>query len=227
MAKKFQVKTLRDEASDIIRELILKGTYKPGQRVNENEFGESLGISRTPVREAMIILEQDGLLSTKKHVGTYVSSFSSDEIIELLHIQSVLEGLAASLAAKNISDQEIKKLKEMHAKFLAENETSIMDHPENFFNYDRHFHSALIGYSKSYRLKNILEKQLSVIYLCRYYTITAKDRYTHSIAEHAKIIEAVIARDAASAERAAKNHLDSVRRDFIHSLSKNSRETAL
>lgn len=227
MKKKLEVKTLRDEAADIIRELILKGNYKPGQRVNENEFSESLGISRTPVREALIILEQECLLSTKKHVGTYVSSFSEDAIIELLRIQSVLEGLAASLVAKNISDQEIKKLEELHTKFLAENDRYIMDHPERFFTYDHSFHSALIGYSKSSRLKNILEKQLSVIYLCRYYTITAKDRYRHSIAEHAKIIEAVAARDESSAEQAAKNHLESVRRDFIQSLSKRSGETTL
>lgn len=225
MKKKFEVKTLRDEAADIIRELILKGNYKPGQRLNENEFSESLGISRTPVREALIILEQDGLLSTKKHVGTFVSSFSTDEIIELLGIQSVLEGLAASLATKNISDHELKKLEELHNKFIAENENNIMDHPEKFFTYDRCFHSALIGYSRSSRLKNILEKQLSVIYLCRYYTITAPDRYKHSIAEHGTILEAVAARDEGAAEQAAKHHLESVRRDFIRSLSERSGET--
>ena len=90
-------------------------------------------------------------------------------------------------------------------------------HPmgRSFINTYRRFHHYIIEFSKSSVLKKIIEKQLATIYLCRYYAILAPDRQKHSIKEHQRIIIALKKKDPVAAENAARNHLESVKRDFI------------
>lgn len=209
------LRTMRSDIVKIIQEAILSKEYEPGQRIREEEIIDRIGVSRTPIREAFVVLEQEGLIEIKPHRGTYVATFTRDEIIDLLSIESVMEGLAASLAAQNATDEQIGKMEN-----LLESSKSILEKKfdsEEFYRYDRKFHHSIVVCSGSPTISRVLEKQLSQIYLCRYYTITTPNRFAHSISEHQEILKSIKQRDPASAERAARFHMESVKRDFINS----------
>ena len=205
-------KTIRFDLIKILQDLILSRHYTPGQRIREEEIIEKYEVSRTPIREAFVSLEQEGLIEIKPHKGVFVATYTPEEIQDILLIEGVMEGLAASLAVKSLSDNDLKTMEGDTGK--VENRLSKRFDSELFYQYDRRFHHALITGSGSPILIRILEKQLAQIYLCRYYTITAPERFPHSIREHKQIIEALKQRNRKLAEKAARNHMESVISDF-------------
>ena len=105
-------KPLRDLVFENLREAILKGDLNPGDRLMEVQLANKLGVSRTPVREAIRKLELEGLVIMLPRKGAYVADMSLKDIIEVLEIRASLEGLAAYLASERMSDEDIKKLEE-------------------------------------------------------------------------------------------------------------------
>ena len=206
-------KTIRFDLVKLIRHLILSREYVPGQRILEEDIVKRTGVSRTPIREVFLLLDQEGLIKIKSHRGVYVATFTRSEIIDLISIESVMEGLVASLATVNITDQEISVLEEMNSRAKATiSPNSVL---EDFYRYDSSFHSGLIQSCGSPTLITMLEKQLPQIYLCRYYVIKGPDRFQQSIREHQHIINCIKQRDSTSAEKAARRHLENVLQDFI------------
>ena len=104
-----EYKPLRDVVFENLREAIVEGRLKPGQRLMEVQLAEQLGVSRTPVREAIRKLELEGLVVMLPRKGAYVANMSLKDLIDVLEIRASLEGLAASLAAERITDEDIKK----------------------------------------------------------------------------------------------------------------------
>ena len=209
---------MRSDLVGLIQEDILSRKYVPGQRIKEEELSAQHGISRTPIREALAVLQEQGLVVQRPHLGSFVATFTTEEIVDLLRVEAVVEGLAASLSARNISAQEIDRMEELtataKASFAATGEV------EEFYNYDREFHYAVVNCSGSAMLKRIVRSQFALIYLCRYYTITAPNRIVHSIAEHEDIVNALRMRSPDSCDRAAKRHLEGVIADYIAGLRK-------
>ncbi len=215
MAKSGQtrlLRTIRGDLVQIIQDEILGKKFKPGERIKEEVICEELGISRTPVREALVVLEQQGLVVHAPHRSCFVASFSSDEIADLLRLEAAVEGLAASLAAQHRTEEQIREMEALTASVSS----ALSDHfdEEAFYNYDRNFHNKMVECSRSPIIIRVVEVQLAQIYLCRYYTITAPNRFSHTVREHREIIDCLRRSDAAGAERAARNHLESVIRDY-------------
>ncbi len=206
------LRTMRGDLVQIIQQEILGKKFKPGERIKEELICTELGISRTPVREALVVLEQQGLVVQKPHRGTFVANFSPTEIVDLLRLEAVVEGLAASLAARNRTEQQLEAIETLTESIS----WALTEHfdAEVFYNYDRNFHYKIVESSGSPTIVRVVEVQLAQIYLCRYYTITAPNRFVHSIREHQEIIECLRSCDAAGAERAARNHLESVIHDY-------------
>lgn len=205
-------RTMRTELVQLIREAILNREFLPGQKLVEEEICLKFGVSRTPIREALLVLEQEGLIDNQPHVGMFVISFRREEIVDLLRVEAAMEGLAAGEAAKRITLEEIGELESL------QQEMSLRQQPvgqEEFFDYDRKIHAMLVRCSGSPTLINILEKQLSLVYLCRFYTIRAPDRYSHSVKEHQAIIDSFKSHDPVRSEKAAQDHLESVIKDFV------------
>ena len=105
-----EYKPLRDVVFENLRGAIVEGRLKPGERLMEVQLAEQLGVSRTPVREAIRKLELEGLVVMLPRKGAYVANMSLKDLIDVLEIRASLEGLAASLAAERITDEDIKKL---------------------------------------------------------------------------------------------------------------------
>ena len=112
-----EYKPLRDVVFENLREAILEGQLKPGQRLMEVQLAEQLGVSRTPVREAIRKLELEGLVVMLPRKGAYVANMSLKDVIDALEVRASLEGLSASLAAERISDIDLKKLKRIAEEF--------------------------------------------------------------------------------------------------------------
>ena len=104
---------LRYELAKLIREAILNGEYQQGDRIPEEEISRKLGVSRTPVREAILILQQENLLEVRPRYGVFVRSFSNEELIDLIQVTVVNHGLAAYLAAQRITDKQINQLRKL------------------------------------------------------------------------------------------------------------------
>ena len=205
-------RTMRDELVQIIQDEILGKKFKPGERIKEEVICAELGISRTPVREALVVLEQQGLVVQKPHQGSFVASFSPEEIADLLRLEAAVEGLAASLAAQHRSEEQLQEIESLTISMRS----ALTEHfdAEAFYNYDRNFHYKMVECSRSPTIVRVVEVQLAQIYLCRYYTITAPNRFKHSVQEHQDIIDCLKRSDPEGAERAARNHLESVIRDY-------------
>lgn len=108
--EKIKQRLLRHDVLSSLRAAILDGTFKPGERLNENKIAKQMGVSRGPIREAIMELEEEGLVILVPHKGAFVVAFSADDVREIYSLRCLLEGYAAKLAAKSVSDQDIKRL---------------------------------------------------------------------------------------------------------------------
>lgn len=203
---------MRIKLVQALREAILSRSYLPGQKLIEGEFCTRYRVSRTPLREAFVVLEQEGLVEIRSHLGVFVAVLSDQEIIDLLRVEIALEGLAAAQAAVCITDLQLVELLAVHQKIR---ELAGVQDLDAFYQYDRRFHSLLIACSASATLIKIMEKQLSRIYLSRFYTMLAPNRLQHSIDEHQEIIFMLQRHDPQKTQEALVHHLESVIRDFV------------
>lgn len=135
-----EYKPLRDVVFENLREAIVEGRLKPGQRLMEVQLAEQLGVSRTPVREAIRKLELEGLVVMLPRKGAYVANMSLKDLKDVLEIRASLEGLAASLAAERISDEDIKKLEFIIEEF---NDSINESNVEALLKKDVEFHECI------------------------------------------------------------------------------------
>ncbi len=177
-------------------------------RLDERQLSEQLGVSRTPVREAMARLEQEGLLRIIPRRGAFVVRKTKQEIIEMIIVWSALEALSARLVTEQASDQEIGSLRRMFATFDSDQGDS--DHGEakidEYSETNIEFHRALFRMSHNQLLEQITENLFIHMRSIRMRTIAEGNRAKRSIIDHMNIIEALEQRDAALAERLARQH---------------------
>jgi len=204
---------LRKEIAKTIRKSILSGQFQPGERIPIEYLTKKLRVSPTPVQDAFLMLEQEGLVVIKPHSGVYVRTFTKEELVDVLLVEGMCESLAASMAAKRVTQSQLAAIEKWHNDFAKDPSSEY----RRFRNYDLKFHSMIVTCSRSQVLIDILTRQLYQISLSRYYTSTAPNRMPHSIVEHGKIIECLRNRDPEGAEKAVRSHLESAVRDLLAS----------
>src|SRR5690606_7880656 len=146
-------KPLRELVFDALREAIINGTLKPRERLMEIQLAEELGVSRTPIREALRKLEIEGFIVMVPRKGAYVADLSFKDIADVFEIRSALEGLAAELAAERITDEE---LDEMERLLIEKAEAIASNDMEKLVLVDTKFHEAIYKASRNERLTNII-----------------------------------------------------------------------
>lgn len=202
---------LRVRIADRIRNHILSGKVQPGERLSISDLAKSLKVSPTPIQDALLILEQEGLVVIKPRSGVYVKVFSQEEIVDLLKLEGACESIAVSMAAHRITPKQLSYLQKIHSGFKISKKISQRD----FRNYDLKFHSSIIRFSGSPILIANLNKNLYQIQLSRYYTSAAPNRIRHSLKEHDEILNFLGEGDADKAEAALKRHISSAIADFL------------
>ena len=172
-------------------------------RLDERRLSEGLGVSRTPIREAMTLLEQEGFLRTVPRRGVFIVRKTKKEIIEIIEVCAALESMAARLATINASDQNIGALRHMFDEFHS---SAPSEHLHEYSDANIAFHQAIIHLSGSHLIGKTIENLFIHVRAIRRMTISQKDRASRSIADHMRIIEALERRDTELAERLVRQH---------------------
>lgn len=199
-----QKSSLRDQVFQKLRKDILSGKYQPGDELVESTVGKELGVSRTPVREAIRQLELEGLVELIPNKGTVVNGISVKDMKDIYSIRSKLEGLCAGWAARYRTEEELERLEETVylSKFHAQKE-----HYDQVFELDSRFHEILYEASHSKILAHTLSDFHQYVQKARKLSITSRVRSKNSNEEHEKILEAVRDGDEKRAEELATQHI--------------------
>ncbi len=195
------MKSQPTDAYTLILDAIDSGVYKPGDRLVESDLADRLGVSRTPIREALQRLETQSLL-TRDGRSLIVSSLDHNQLAELYVVRAELEALAANLAARHATDEEIHVLRDM-----VEEDRSLMGNPDAMSRANRRFHKQIHLASHN----RFLVQQLDLVHrsmaLLATTSLAAVGRDEAAIAEHDAIVSAIEARDTSRAAEALKAHI--------------------
>lgn len=196
--------SLRGRVFQQIRDGILSGKYASGDELREITIGQELGVSRTPVREALRQLELEGLVEIIPNKGAHVTGITNKDVKDIYMIRSYLEGLAARWATEHITEEEISELEEI--VLLAEFNLK-KDKPEQVVMLDGRFHALLYKTTNSRMLDHVLVDFHRYVQHARASSVAAKDRARKSVREHKAILEAIKEKDADLAEQLANDHI--------------------
>ncbi len=194
-------KASQKDAYAMILDAIDRGTYKPGDRLVESELAERFGVSRTPIREALQRLETQSLLARDGR-SLIVASLDHSQMAELYAVRTELEGLAARLAARHATEEEVQVLRDM----ITEDE-ALLDDPSALSRANRRFHKMIHLASHN----RFLVQQLDLVHrsmaLMATTSLAAQGRGEIALGEHAEIVEAIARRDEDAAHRALRDHI--------------------
>lgn len=179
--------TLREKILETIREAILKGELKPGEKVAEPELADRFGISRTPIREAFRQLESEGYLTVIPRKGAVVTALSERAVEEFYAIKSILEGYAAQMAAENLAEKDLEKLEAINERLqnLAD-ENDV----KSFFRVHNEFHEVFIQAAGNEKLAEIIHQLMLKFNRLRFASLSLPGRMQISVQEHRKLIDA-------------------------------------
>ncbi len=198
--------SLRDQAYAAIKQAIMEAdiyAHKHELRLDDRQLSRSLGVSRTPIREAMTLLEQEGFLRTVPRRGIFIVRKTKKQIIEMIEMWAALESMAARLATTNASDDDIASLRKMFDEFR---NSTPGDHIHEYSDANIAFHQAIIGLSGSELMGKTIENLFIHVRAIRRLTISQSDRAARSIVDHMRIIEALERRDTDLAGRLVRQH---------------------
>ena len=213
-------KPLRDVVFETLRDAIITQVLKPGERLMEIQLADEMGVSRTPVREAIRKLELEGLVIMVPRKGAYVAGVSMKDIHEVYEVRAALEMLAVSLAAERITDEELdalerQVLRESEAEASEDIDENTLD---NIVYIDTTFHDIIYQAANNQRLVqflNILQEQLQRF---RAASLSRPGRSKTALEEHKQIIEALSERNGELAAKLAKEHIDNAESAMIFAM---------
>jgi len=197
--------TLREKILETIREAIISGALKPGEKVAEPELAERFGISRTPIREAFRQLESEGYLTVSPRKGAVVVSFSQKDVEEFYAIKSILEGYAARRACENLSDKEIDRLQNINEKLRALSGNGDI---KNFFKIHNDFHDLFIKAADNDKLYELISNLVGKFQRLRIASLSLPGRMKVSVEEHEKIIDAFRKRNPVLSEKLVRKNAE-------------------
>ncbi len=210
-------KPLRELVLEAIRDAIINGTLKPRERLMEIQMAEELGVSRTPIREALRKLELEGFIVMIPRKGAFVADMTFKDIADIFEIRAALEGLAAALAAERITDEELEKME----RHLVEKADAIArGDMERLVEVDTEFHESIYKASRNDRLQGIINNLREQIQRFRATSLAYPGRMKQSLDEHRAIVEAIHARDAALARQVTQEHIENAEQSMIESIKK-------
>jgi DNA-binding GntR family transcriptional regulator len=203
---------LRDRVYEILKRSIVFQEIPAGEKIDEEAIAKQLGVSRTPIRETLCRLENEGMVKVIPRRGTFVVKHSKEKITEILMVREVLEGFAARLAVDYIDGKLVEKMKSLFADF---SEPNIRERSKDYTQADLEFHNLIIKASRNNLLINIMNTLNDHIQMLRIQTISHEGRLEQSLVEHFKIIQAMEQKDHSSAEYLMREHIRKVRESAL------------
>lgn len=196
---------LRDVVFHTLREAILKGELKPGERLMELQLASKLGVSRTPIREAIRMLEQEGLAVTVPRKGAEVARMTEKDMEDVLLIREALDELAAALACEEMTKEELEELKNTSMEFEAYTKTGEV---KCIAEADVKFHDIIYTATRNPKLISILNNLREQLYRYRVEYLKDEKNYPILIREHNEIIMGIAAKEKEKVKAAMHNHVN-------------------
>lgn len=215
---------LRDVVFNTLRQAILKGELEPGERLMEIQLAERLGVSRTPIREAIRKLELEGLVLMIPRKGAEVAKISEKSLRDVLEVRRSLEELAMELACQRMTDDDIRDLEEAQEAFRkAIQRGDAMTIAET----DEHYHDIIYNGTGNARLVQILNNLREQMYRYRLEYIKDEDKRQVLLVEHEHILNALKNRNIAEAKKAAREHIDNQEITVSRNIKEQEQEPAV
>ncbi len=203
---------IRDKVYEQLKRAILNGYMQPGERLIERKLAELLGVSRTPVREAIRVLELEGLVAHFPRVGVVVTQVSDIEVMEIYRIRAVLEGLCARMAAEKVKPQEVEQLTELLAKIEEYAKGSQMEKLEQTH---QSFNDVIYRAADSQRLYSMIITLVEHINRYTRVGYSHPGRIEEANREHRQLLEAIKIGNGSLAESLAREHIENSRRAYF------------
>jgi len=206
---------LRDVVFNTLRKAILTGQLKPGERLMEVHLANRLGVSRTPIREAIRKLELEGLVIMVPRRGAEVARITEKSLKDVLEVRRALDALSVELACDRITQKDIRRLWDACGEFeraVREGEASVIASA------DVALHDIIVEATGNARLQQLVNNLSEQMYRFRFVYIKEESRHDNLIAEHREIYESIVSRDKERAAAAAKLHIDNQERSIIRQI---------
>jgi DNA-binding GntR family transcriptional regulator len=208
-------RTLHDEVVSRVRDMIIEGTLAAGTRIHEGQIGARLGVSRTPLREALKALASEGLVDLVPSRGAVVHRFSSKDVEDMLTVLGTLEALAGRLACANATDEQIREMRRLHDEMirLYERRDRL-----SYFKTNQSIHSAFIRLSGNATLAYVHDLLQSRLKRIRFIGHEGPEKWAAAVSEHEDMIRALETRDGDRLAAALTGHMSEAWRrvrDFL------------
>ncbi|MDU2065212.1 MAG: GntR family transcriptional regulator [Sporomusaceae bacterium] len=203
--------SLRNKVFQHIKAQIIEGAYSPGDILLETKLADELGVSRTPIREAIWLLEVEGLVETTAKKGAIVLGISAKDVADICAMRQLLEGLAARWATSRLTENELKELQKIVdlTEFYAQKQNM-----EEIAELDNKFHQLIYEASGSKMLNLTLSNLHKYIKPARLNSIAVENRLSQTITEHITLMDAFYKRDPDAAEKAMTYHVSMAHRNI-------------
>ena len=198
-------KPLREMVYEELKMQILKGSIIPGTRMMEVELAEEMGVSRTPIREAIRKLEKEGLVTIEPRRGAYASMISTEDMVEILEVRQDLEGLAAYFAADRMTEEQMKELRKESDSY---NDAVKRGNMEDMIRHDTRFHHIIVESCRNKILVQMIEQLQELVLRFRYIYYDNFRRAENMPEEHEAILTAIAEGNADKARAAADIHIE-------------------
>lgn len=209
--------SLVDAAYSAVRQAVLRGELRPGERVTVRPFAEALGVSPTPVKAALTVLEREGFLVARPNAGFFVAELSAADMRDVYELRAALDALACRDVARRRPTATLDTMRELLAR---QREALAAGDVPAYADLDRRFHATIWEGAANRRLAPIADLLAAQLRLGQNVTISVVGRPEASLEEHADVLEAIEAGDTAAAEQAARRHVDQVLRALRRALSR-------
>ncbi len=196
--------TLHEEIVGRLRDMIFDGDLAEDSRVPERQLCAQFGISRTPLREALKVLANEGLITLLPNRGARVSRLTPDQIDELFPVMGALEALSGELACRHISDQGIAEVRALHYQMALHHARG--DRPA-YFRLNQEIHEKIMEYAANPALLQVYQSLAGRIRRARYMANDTRDRWDKAVVEHERMLDALERRDGASLATLLRDHL--------------------
>jgi DNA-binding GntR family transcriptional regulator len=197
-------RSLHDELTERLRNLITRGHLAPGEKVPEKELCKQFGVSRTPLREALKVLASEGIVTLRPNRGAMVSSLTAEELEEVFPVMGALEALSGEIACRRITDREVQAIRKMHDAMVEHWKRGEL---QPYFRINQRIHEAILEATRNDTLKSIYRGLSGRILSARYIANMSPERWAKAVEEHEAIVKALDARDGVRLSKILKAHL--------------------
>ena len=210
-----KIRSVRDQVYDGIKSMIVSGQIPQGTKLQESELAELFQVSRTPVREALKTLKDDGLLESGSGKGLFVKVLTPSNVEDIFQVRSLLEQFALRSAIPRLTQEQDRYLLELRAKFEPFRTYTDMD---AYVRLDIELHNCIIIYSGNQFLKDLTDRVYGYLQPVRLFSLSTRQRYEDSTAEHIGIIDGMLARDTEKASSILQTHVDVAKKNVLYIL---------